>query len=83
LEARRVIKLGIEILSPLTPDDHELLSGIAVMTLAIANHELAKARFPEAFGDEPDAADDATPREEVDDASDGDPGVTGANELPN
>jgi hypothetical protein len=78
-----VIKLSIEILSPLTPDDHELLSGIAVMTLAIANHELAKAKFPEAFADEPDAAGDAASPDELDDASDADPGVTGAKALAN
>jgi len=35
-----------------------LVSGIAVMTLAIANHEKAKAKSPEAFGDE----DDQPPR---------------------
>jgi|GEM_PF-2748558 len=47
------IKLNIEITSPMDPRDHELLSGIAVMVLAVANHELAEARFPEAFrGDE-------------------------------
>ena len=46
------IRLNIEITSPMDADDHELLSGIAVMTLAIANHEMAKAKFPEAFGDE-------------------------------
>ena len=45
------IRLNIEITSPMDADDHELLSGIAVMTLAIANHEMAKAKFPEAFGD--------------------------------
>lgn len=52
------IKLNIEITSPMTVDDHELLSGIAVMTLAIANHELAKEKFPEAFSDE--EGEDAT-----------------------
>jgi hypothetical protein len=46
------IELHVNITSPLTPDDHELLSGVSVMLLAIANHELAKARFPEAFGDD-------------------------------
>jgi hypothetical protein len=46
------IKLGIEIASPLTDDDKELLSGIAVMTLAIANRELAKQGFPDTFPDE-------------------------------
>ena len=53
------IELTIRVISPLTPDDHELLSGVAVMTLAVANHELAKAKFPEAFGDDaetPEAA---------------------------
>ena len=53
------IKLNIEITSPMTVDDHELLSGIAVMTLAIANHELAKEKFPEAFSDEEDATEEA------------------------
>jgi hypothetical protein len=46
------ISLKIEITSPMDERDHELLSGIAVMTLAIANHELARAKFPEAFTDE-------------------------------
>jgi len=46
------IKLTLDITSPLTLDDHELLSGCAVMVLAIANHELAKAKFPEAFTDD-------------------------------
>jgi hypothetical protein len=46
------IKIGIEITSPLTDDDKELLSGIAVMTLAIANRELAKQGFPDTFPDE-------------------------------
>ena len=78
-----MIKLSIEILSPLTSDDHELLSGIAVMTLAIANHELAKANFPEAFADEPDAADEVASPDELDDASDADSGATGAKELAN
>lgn len=53
------IRLNIEITSPMTVDDHELLSGIAVMTLAIANHELAKEKFPEAFSDEEDATEEA------------------------
>ena len=46
------IRLNIEITSPMDARDHELLSGIAVMTLAIANHELAEQRFPEAFNGE-------------------------------
>jgi hypothetical protein len=45
------IKLNIEIVAPMDASDHELLSGIAVMVLAIANHELAEQRFPEAFND--------------------------------
>ena len=40
------IKLSIEITSPLGDDDRDLLSGIAVMTLAIANHEMAKNALP-------------------------------------
>ena len=43
------IRLSIEITSPLTPDDRDLLSGIAVMTLAIANREMAENRFPDTF----------------------------------
>lgn len=46
------IQLSINVLSPLTQEDHELLSGVSVMLLAIANHELAKERFPDAFPDE-------------------------------
>jgi len=34
------IKLTIEVESPLSPDDRELLSGLSIMTMAIANHEL-------------------------------------------
>jgi hypothetical protein len=48
------IKLTIEISGPLDPDDRDLLSGVAVMTLAIANHEMAKNAFPETFSDEDD-----------------------------
>jgi hypothetical protein len=55
------IKLAVEIISPLGEEDRELLSGIAVMTLAIANHELAKAKFPEAFTDD----DGLSPEEPV------------------
>ena len=46
------IKLSVEITSPLVEEDRDLLSGIAVMTLAIANHEMAKTAFPNAFGEE-------------------------------
>ena len=49
------IKLSIEITSPLGDDDRDLLSGIAVMNLAIANHEMAKNAFPKAFGDDDEA----------------------------
>jgi len=55
------IRLSIEITSPLTPDDKDLLSGVAVMTLAIANHEMAKNAFPDAFGDGDEAGVTATP----------------------
>ena len=43
------IKLNIEIVSPLEPDDKELLTGLSIMTMAIANHELAKEHFPGTF----------------------------------
>ena len=55
------IQLNITVMSPLEPEDRELLSGIAVMTLAIANHEMAKQAFPDAFGD----PEEATAPEEV------------------
>ena len=48
------IELSIRITSPLEAEDRELLSGIAVMTLAIANHEMAKQAFPDTFGDDED-----------------------------
>ena len=53
------VKLSIEITSPLDPDDRDLLSGVAIMTLAIANHELAKEHFPETFPDDEVSADSA------------------------
>ena len=53
------IQLNITVMSPLEPEDRELLSGIAVMTLAIANHEMAKAAFPDAFGDPEEATEEA------------------------
>lgn len=43
------ISLKIEINSPLTTEDRDLLSGVAVMTLAIVNRELAQQHFPETF----------------------------------
>ena len=48
------VKLAIEIVSPLTPDDRDLLAGIAVMTLAIANREMAENRFPDTFTPDPE-----------------------------
>ena len=54
------LKLGIEICGPLSDDDKELLSGIAVMTLAIANREMAKQGFPDTF---PDDEEDEPPRD--------------------
>ena len=56
------IKLSIEIVSPLDPDDRDLLSGVAVMTLAIANRELAKQGFPDTFPD-----DEEAPPKEIED----------------
>ena len=53
------VELTIRVIGPLTPDDHELLSGVAVMTLAIANHEMAKERFPETFADDQEAQEAA------------------------
>lgn len=52
------IKLTIEITGPLDPDDKDLLSGVAVMTLAIANHEMAKEHFPETFTEPDEVAEE-------------------------
>jgi hypothetical protein len=52
------IKLSFEITSPLGPDDKDLLTGVSIMTLAIANHELAKEKFPEAFSDAEEAMEE-------------------------
>ena len=52
------VRLSIEIISPLDAEDRDLLAGVAIMTLAIANHELAKARFPETFAADEDDEDD-------------------------
>ena len=64
-----MIRLAIEIVTPLTPDDKDLLSGIALMTLAIANRELAAQGFPEAFppeeGTQPEEAAEVKPEEEA------------------
>ncbi len=48
------VRLSIEISSPLEPDDRELLTGLSIMVMAIANHELAKEHFPGAFNDPED-----------------------------
>jgi len=56
------VKLAIEILSPMTPDDRDLLAGIAVMTLAIANREMAENRFPDTFA--PDEEPEPEPHQE-------------------
>ncbi len=61
------IKLNIEIISPLSAEDQELLTGVAIMTLAIANHQLAKDRFPETFADESDETAGAADDEDADD----------------
>jgi hypothetical protein len=57
------IKLSIEITSPLGPDDKDLLTGVSIMTLAIANHELAKQKFPDAFSDDEGEAAQLAPEE--------------------
>lgn len=66
------IKLVIEILSPLDPEDKELLAGIAVMTVAIANRELAQRGFPEAF-----PPDEDQPTEEPGPTDEAGPGTPG------
>lgn len=63
------IKLSIEIQSPLEPEDRELLAGLSIMTLAIANHEMAKEHFPGTFPDADEAsAEDLPPCSAVDPA---------------
>ena len=57
------IKLSIEIESPLTPDDHDLLTGISVLTLAIANRPMAENRFPETFP--PDDEEESQPEDDA------------------
>ena len=52
------IKLSIESTSPLGPDDKDLLTGISIMTLAIADHELAKEHFPGVFPDDEEAMEE-------------------------
>lgn len=46
------VLLSISIQSPLEAEDRELLTGLSIMTLAIANHEMAKAHFPGVMPDE-------------------------------
>jgi hypothetical protein len=58
------VKLAIEIMSPLTPDDRDLLTGIAVMTLAIANREMAENRFPDTFTPDPEEEEEEPKAEE-------------------
>jgi hypothetical protein len=53
------IRLSFEITSPLGPDDKDLLTRISIMTLAIANHELAKEHFPGVFPDDEDGDEQA------------------------
>ena len=43
------VRLSIEIISPLEPDDRDMLTGLSIMVMAIANHELAKEHFPGIF----------------------------------
>ena len=43
------VRLSIEIVSPLEPDDRDLLTGLSIMVMAIANNELAKQKFPGTF----------------------------------
>jgi hypothetical protein len=43
------VKLSIDIVSPLEPDDRDMLTGLSIMVMAIANHELAKEHFPGTF----------------------------------
>jgi hypothetical protein len=53
------IKLSFEITSPLEPEDKELLTGLSIMTMAIANHELAKEHFPGTFPSPDEMAEEA------------------------
>lgn len=43
------IKLMIGIESPLTDEDRDLLTGVSIMVLAIANRPLAESKFPEVY----------------------------------
>ena len=43
------VELHIEVTSPLSADEEDLLSGITVMLLVIANRNLAQEAFPEVF----------------------------------
>lgn len=55
------IELTIRITSPLTPDDRDLLSGVAVMTLAIANREITQGGEPAASPDDEEAKQETAP----------------------
>ena len=50
------VELTIRVISPLAPEDKYLLTGVAIMTLANANHEMAKERFPKTFTDDAETA---------------------------
>lgn len=52
------VLLSVSIQSPLEPEDRELLTGISIMTLAIANHELAKEHFPGIMPDPPEGTEE-------------------------
>jgi len=53
------VKLSIDIISPLEPDDREMLTGMSIMVMAIANHELAKEHFPGTFPSPDEMAEEA------------------------
>jgi hypothetical protein len=53
------VRLSIEIVSPLGPEDKELLTGLSIMVMAIANHELAKEHFPGTFPSPEEMAEEA------------------------
>lgn len=65
------IKLTVEVDAPLSPDDRDLLAGIAVMVLAIANRELAQQGFPGVFPTEEEPAPPPDPHDEGPDQESG------------
>ena len=52
------IELTIRITSPLSADDQDLLAGVSVMTLAIANRELTGVQQQEEAEEEPQPCGD-------------------------